>query len=213
MARIVWDQLGERLFEVGVSHGVLYPPDGVAGVAWNGLVAIQERSDGGSGKSYYYDGEKYANVTSSEDFIGTIEALYAPDEFEVCDGVIEVVSGLLITHQPRKPFGLCYKTMIGNDVDGVNHAYKLHLLYGLLASPSDKTFASLSDEIELAPFVWEVTAKPPSIDGYRATAHLAIDSRKADPTKLLEVESILYGDTLTVPRLPSLSELITTLTP
>ena len=212
MSKIVWDQTGERLYETGVNHGVLYiPTSGVysKGVAWNGLTAVTESPSGAEATALYADDIKYLNLMSAEEFACTIEAYTYPDEFAECDGSASLVAGVNIGQQPRKTFGLCYRTTIGNDTDGNAHGYKLHMVYGCLASPSEKAYATINDSPEANTFSWEVSTTPVNVTGHKPTAFLTIDSTKADPTKLAALEKILYGDTETEPRMPLPDEIAT----
>ena len=205
MSKIVWDQTGERLYETGVNHGVLYIPTSGAynkGVAWNGLTAITESPSGAEATALYADDIKYLNLMSAEEFSCTIEAYTYPDEFAECDGSASLVNGVSIGQQPRKTFGLCYRTTIGNDTDSNAHGYKLHMIYGCLAAPSEKAYATINDSPEAITFSWEVSTTPVNVTGHKPTALLTIDSTKADPSKLAALEKILYGDTEVEPRLP-----------
>lgn len=207
MSRLVWDKTGERLYETGVKNGVLYiPTDGVysKGVAWNGLTAVTESPSGAEATALYADDIKYLSLMSTEEFGATIEAYTYPDEFEACDGSAELTAGVTIGQQARSAFGLCYKTTVGNDVDGNGHGYKLHIIYGALASPSEKAYATINDSPEAITFSWEITTTPVNVTGAKPTASLVIDSTKADETKLAALEDILYGkdDESTEPRLP-----------
>ena len=215
MSKIVWDQTGERLYETGVKHGVLYiPTSGVysKGVAWNGLTAVTESPSGAEATALYADDIKYLNLMSTEEFACTIEAYTYPDEFAECDGSASLVAGVNIGQQPRKTFGLCYRTTIGNDTDSNAHGYKLHMVYGCLAAPSEKAYATINDSPEAITFSWEVSTTPVNVTGHKPTALLTIDSTKADPTKLADLEKILYGDTDTEPRLPLPDEIASLMT-
>ena len=212
MSKIVWDQTGERLYETGVNHGVLYIPNsGVysKGVAWNGLTAVTESPSGAEATALYADDIKYLNLMSAEEFACTIEAYTYPNEFAECDGSASLAMGVNIGQQPRKTFGLCYRTTIGNDTDGNAHGYKLHMVYGCLASPSEKAYSTINDSPEANTFSWEVSTTPVNVTGHKPTALLTIDSTKADPTKLAALEKILYGDTDAEPRLPLPDEIAT----
>ena len=212
MSKIIWDQTGERLYETGVNHGVLYiPTDGVysKGVAWNGLTAVTESPSGAEATPLYADDIKYLNLVSAEDFGCTIEAYTYPKEFAECDGSASIAKGVKIGQQTRKVFGLSYRTVVGNDVDSNGHGYKLHLIYGCLAAPSEKAFSTINDSPEAITFSWEVSTTPVNVAGHKPTAHLEIDSTKADPVKLAALEKILYGDTDTEARLPLPDEIVT----
>ena len=205
MAKIVWDKTGERLYETGVKNGVLYVQEGGAypkGVAWNGLTAVTESPSGAEATPLYADDIKYLNLISTEEFGATIEAYTYPDEFAACDGSAALVDGVMIGQQARKTFGLCYRTTIGNDTDGNDHGYKLHIIYGALAAPSEKAYATINDSPEAITFSWEVTTTPVNVTGAKPTASITIDSTKADPTKLAALEKKLYGDTDTEATLP-----------
>lgn len=195
--RLVWDKTGERLYETGVSQGVLYPQnsDGTypKGVAWNGLTTVTESPSGAEATALYADNIKYLNLMSTEEFGATIEAYTYPDEFAECDGSASIGKGVTIGQQKRKAFGLCYKTALGNDVDGNDYGYKLHIIYGALAAPSEKAYATINDSPEAITFSWEVTTTPVSVSNFQPTASITIDSTKADPTKLKALEDILYG--------------------
>ena len=214
MSKIVWDQTGERLYETGVNHGVLYiPTSGVysKGVAWNGLTAVTESPSGAEATALYADDIKYLNLMSAEEFACTIEAYTYPDEFAECDGSASLVAGVNIGQQPRKTFGLCYRTTVGNDTDSNAYGYKLHMVYGCLAAPSEKAYATINDSPEAITFSWEVSTTPVNVTGHKPTALLTIDSTKVDPVKLAALEKILYGDSAAEPKLPLPDEVFTTL--
>lgn len=215
MSKLVWDQTGERLYETGVKNGVLYiPTAGVysKGVAWNGLTAVTESPSGAEATPLYADDIKYLNLMSTEEFGATIEAYTYPDEFAECDGSAALVDGVYIGQQARKTFGLCYRTTLGNDVDGNDYGYKLHIIYGCLAAPSEKGYATINDSPEAITFSWEVTTTPVNVTGAKPTASITIDSTKADATKLAALEAILYGDKSEEARLPLPDEIKTLMT-
>ena len=196
MAKLVWDKTGDRLYETGVKNGVLYiPTSGVysKGVAWNGLTAVTESPSGAEATALYADDTKYLSLMSAEEFGATIEAYTYPDEFAACDGSAELADGVMIGQQKRSTFGLCYKTTIGNDTDGNDHGYKLHIIYGAQAKPSERAYASINDSPEAITFSWEITTPPVNVTGAKPTASLVIDSTKADSSKLAALEDILYG--------------------
>ena len=216
MAKLEWDKTGERLYETGVKQGVLYVYDGGkygTGVAWNGLTAVTESPSGAEATPLYADDIKYLNLMSAEEFGATIEAYTYPDEFKVCNGEADLVDGVSIGQQARKTFGLCYRTTIGNDVDGNDHGYKLHLIYGALAAPSEKAYATINDSPEAITFSWEITTTPVNVAGFKPTAYVVIDSTKADATKLAALEAKLYGDESTEASLPLPDEIKTLMTP
>lgn len=197
MSKIVWDKTGERLYETGVRNGVLYPiqSDGKysMGVAWNGLTAVTESPSGAEATPLYADDIKYLNLMSAEEFGATIEAYTYPDEFAECDGSASLAKGVNIGQQPRKTFGMAYRTVIGNDVENDNYGYKLHLIYGALAAPSEKGYSTINDSPEAITFSWEVSTTPVNVTGFKPTASIVIDSTKVDPVKLAALEEILYG--------------------
>ena len=218
MAKLVWDKTGDRLYETGVKNGVLYiPTSGVysKGVAWNGLTAVTESPSGAEATALYADDTKYLSLMSTEEFGATIEAYTYPDEFAACDGSAELADGVTIGQQKRSTFGLCYKTTIGNDTDGNDHGYKLHIIYGAQAAPSEKAYATINDSPEAITFSWEITTTPVNVTGAKPTASLVIDSTKADPSKLAALEDILYGkdgEPASEPRLPLPDEIKTLMT-
>ena len=215
MAKLTWDNAGERIFETGVKQGVLYPiqSDGKysKGVAWNGLTAVTESPSGAEATALYADDIKYLNLLSNEEFGATIEAYTYPDEFAECDGSAELATGVMIGQQKRKIFGLCYRTTIGNDVEGNDYGYKLHLVYGCLAAPSEKGYSTINDNPDAITFSWEVSTTPVNVEGFKPTSQITIDSTKADPTKLAALEAILYGSTETEAKLPLPDEVATTM--
>jgi len=206
MSKLVWDVVGERLYETGVKNGVLYvkASNGTypLGVAWNGLTGVTESPSGAEPTPLYADDVKYLNLISAEEFGATIEAYTYPDQFAQCDGSAELATGVMIGQQIRKEFGMAYKTILGNDTDGADHAYKLHLVYGALAAPSEKGYQTVNDSPEAITFSWEVTTTPVEVTGKKPTASLVIDSAKVDAAKLAALELILYGNTGVDPRLP-----------
>lgn len=223
MAKIVWDKTGEHFYETGVKNCVLYiPTEGVysKGVAWNGITAITESPSGAEATALYADDIKYLNLYSVEEFGATIEAYTYPDEFAECDGSAELVAGVKIGQQARKPFGLCYRTTIGNDTDGNDHGYKLHIIYGAMASPSEKSYNTINDSPEAVTFSWELTTTPVNVAGAKPTASITIDSTKVDASKLAALEEVLYGKDSTgdqhtgaaEPRLPLPDEIKTIMT-
>ena len=195
--KIAWDQTGERLYETGVDRGVLYHLDETnkytKGYAWNGLTGVTESPAGAEATDLYADNIKYLSMRSAETFGATIEAYTYPDEFAECDGSAEIATGVKIGQQTRKTFGLCYRTVIGNDTNGNDHGYLLHLIYGCTASPSEKAYATINDSPEAITFSWEVTTTPVNVEGFKPTASLTIDSTKANATDLATLEGILYG--------------------
>lgn len=220
MSKIIWDNSGDRLYETGVNNAVLYTQTNGAytnGVAWNGITAITESPSGAEASPLYADNIKYLNLMSAEEFGATIEAYTYPNEFAECDGTAELADGVSIGQQKRSTFGLSYKTTVGNDIDGSDHGYKLHLIYGALAAPSEKAYATMNDSPEAINFSWEVSTTPVNVTGKKPTASLTIDSTKADATKLAALEVILYGKNPTTeggtdgtePRLPLPDEIAT----
>ena len=199
MAKLVWDESGKRIYETGVQKGVLYVQDEGGtypkGVAWNGLTAVTESPSGAEATPLYADDIKYLELRSAEEFGATIEAYTYPEEFEACDGSASLAKGVSIGQQDRKAFGLCYRTVVGNDVQGNSHGYKLHLIYGAVASPSEKAYATVNDSPEAVTFSWEITTTPVEVEGFKPTASITIDSTKVNPAKLAELEKKLYGDT------------------
>lgn len=217
MARLTWDDAGKRLYETGIRMGVLYPlgEGGTydTGVAWNGLTGVTESPSGAEATALYANDSKYLSLYSAEEFGATIEAYTYPDEFAACDGSAELVKGASISQQERQTFGLCYRTVVGNDVKGNDAGYKIHIIYGAKASPSEKAYATTNDSPEAITFSWEITTTPVTVNGFKPTANIVIDSTKADPTKLLALEDILYGDADgDGPRLPLPDEIKTLLT-
>lgn len=212
MPKLVWDATSEREFETGVDHGVLYPISSLGtyptGYAWNGLTTVTESPSGAESNPQYADNIKYLNLISAEEFGGTIEAFTYPDEFGQCDGTAEPVEGIQLGQQNRKKFGMSYRTKKGNDVDGQDAGYKIHLVYGAQAAPSEKAYATVNDSPEAITFSWEFTTDPISVEGYKPTATLVIDSTKVDPDVLSQIEDILYGSGATNARLPLPAEIL-----
>ena len=207
MAKLVWDQQGEKLFETGVKNCVLYPINKETSaydkaVAWNGITGITESPEGAEASDFYADDIKYATLRSAETFKATIEAYMYPDEFALCDGTASLAAGITIGQQPRSIFGLSYVTSIGNDTDGQNHGYKIHLIYGASASPSEKSYSTINDSPDLITFSWEVSTTPVAVTGHSATACVVIDSTKVDAEKLKAIEDMLYGTESAEPKLP-----------
>ena len=194
---IEWDKTGEHLYETGVDRGVLYVMDANGtypeGVAWNGLTSISESPSGAEANAIYADNIKYLNLFSAEEFGATVEAYTYPDEFALCDGSASLATGVMIGQQPRKTFGLCYRTVIGNDVAGESYGYKLHIIYGAMASPSEKAYQTINDSPEAITLSWELNTTPVNVTGHKPTATLTIDSTKAGSTKMAAIEAVLYG--------------------
>ena len=212
MAKLVWDQTGQKFFETGVSNGVLYVSDGQGGyqtgVAWNGLTQVAENPSGAESNPVYADNIKYLNIISAEEFGATIEAYTYPDDFMECDGSAQVVAGVNIGQQARKSFGISYRTRVGNDVAGDNLGYKIHVIYNCQAAPSGKTYSTVNESPEAITFSWEVTTTPVPVEGFRPTATVVFDSTKLDAGKMAAVENALYGGTSSEPGLPSIEELL-----
>lgn len=205
-APLVWDETGKKLFETGVSNVALYPQDttGVygAGVAWNGVTTISESPSGAEATTLWANNGKYLNLYSVEEYASSIEAYTYPDEFAECDGSAEIAKGVSIGQQTRKSFGLAYKTLIGSDTDGNDHGYKLHLVYGCKAAPSERSHATVNDSPEALSFSWEISTTPVSVTGHKPTASVEIDSTKVNAEKLAAFEKILFGSTEAAARLP-----------
>lgn len=200
MTKLVWDQTGERLYETGTSQGVLYPMGSAGtyetGVAWNGLIGVTQSPSGAEATALYANDNKYLELYSNEEFGGTITAYTYPDEFAECDGSKEIAQGVVAGQQDRKTFGMAYKTLIGNDTQGDSHGYKLHLIYGAKASPSEKSYSTVNNSPEAVEFSWEFTTTPVEVGtNLKPTSHIEIDSTKADPTKLAALEKKLFGST------------------
>lgn len=206
MSKIVWDNVGERLYETGVKQGVLYPQSAEgtypAGVPWNGLTAVTESPSGAESTPLYADDIKYLNLMSAEEFGATIEAYTYPEEFALCDGSAEIAKGVTIGQQNRSTFGLSYVTTLGNDIQSNAYGYKLHIIYGALASPSEKAYSTINDSPEAITFSWEVKTTPVTVTGFKPTASVVIDSTKVDAEKLAQLEAIMYGSDEAEARLP-----------
>ena len=212
MTKLTWGAAGERFFEAGVDRGVLYVP-GLAGVSWNGLKAVKEAPTGGEPKPYYIDGFKYANIASAEEFQASIEAFSSPSEFSVCDGTVQLAVGLFVTQQPRKSFGLSYRTLIGDDLTGLGLGYKIHLVYNALAAPAGRDNSTMTQSLDPLELSWDISTRPPAAAfGYKPTAHLVIDSRKVDPDLLAVLEGYLYGANGLLPSLPTPAQIISQFT-
>lgn len=213
MPTITWDETGKRFYETGVKKGVLYPQDDSGtypkGVPWNGLTAVNESPSGAEATPLYADDIKYLNLISTEEFGASVEAYTYPDEFAECDGSAELTPGVTIGQQKRRAFGLSYVTTLGNDVAGNGYGYKLHLIYGALAAPSEKAYATINDSPEAITFSWELSTTPVNVTGYKPTASLTIDSTKVNAEKLKALEDILYGTAEAEARLPLPDEIAT----
>ena len=211
--KLVWDNVGERFYETGVKNCALYlqNTDGSypKGVAWNGISAINESPSGAESSPIYADDTKYLNLISNEELSASIEAYTYPDEFAECDGSAEIATGITIGQQPRKAFGLAYKTTLGNDIVGNEYGYKLHLLYGCKAAPSEKAYSTINDSPEAITFSWEISTTPVNVKGFKPTSNLTIDSSKVAPEKLAALEAVLFGSESADARLPLPDEIIT----
>lgn len=216
MTKLVWDKTGERLYETGVSHGVLYVQDSTGaypkGVAWNGLTAVTESPTGAEATPLYADDIKYLNLRSVEEFGATIEAYTYPDEFKACNGEVDLAEGVSIGQQKRAAFGMAYRTVLGNDIEENEFGYKLHLIYGATAAPSEKAYATINESPEAVTFSWEITTTPVSVEGFKPTSSITIDSTKVAAEKLAALEAILYGDESEEARLPLPDEIATLVT-
>lgn len=214
MSKLVWDQIGERLYETGVEQAAIYPMEGSeygAGAAWNGLTAVTESPSGAEPSPLYANNKKYVELMSAEEFGGTIEAYTYPTEFAECNGEKSIAKGLRISQQARKLFGLVYKSLIGNDTEGTKYGYKLHIVYNARVSPSEKANNTVNESPEAVTMSWPFTTTPVSMEGYDPTSHLIIDSTEADADKLKALEGILYGSEEAEPRLPMPDEIATLL--
>lgn len=213
MSRIVWDKAGEHIYETGVDHGVLYPTKVGGGgydigAPWNGLISVSESPSGADSTGQYADNIKYLNLVAAEDFGATVEAFTYPPEFGVCDGSAMPVRGVMIGQQTRRPFGLSYRTLIGNDLEGTEYGYKIHLIYGATAAPSQRAYGTVNDSPEAITFSWEINTTPVEVPGYKPTASLVIDSTLVSPAAMAKLESIIYGTDDAEPRLPMPEEVI-----
>ena len=213
MAKLEWDKVGEHFYETGVDHAVLYLRDAAGkysnGYAWSGVTSISESPSGAEASAQYADNQKYLTLISAEEFGMTIEAFTYPSEFDECNGEVEAAEGVRIGQQKRSTFGLSYRTKVGNDVDGQDKHYKLHLVYGCTASPSERAYATVNESPEAMTFSWEVSTNPENVTGQKPTSLITIDSREADAEKLKQLETMLYGGDETEPKLPSPDEVIT----
>lgn len=215
MSKIIFDNTGEKIYETGVDHCVLYVRDSntyQTGVAWNGITAINENPSGAEATPIYADNIKYLNIVSGEDFGATIEAYTYPDEFTECDGSAEIVAGVKIGQQTRKPFALCYRTLIGNDVAGTGHGYKLHFIYNAQAAVSAKNYKTINESPEAMSFSWEISTTPEVVEGFKPTATVTVDSTKVDAQKLKALEAKIYGSEDSEPTMPTISEIVSLLT-
>ena len=212
MSKIVWDQVGERFYETGIDHGVLYPQTVSGtytnGVAWNGLTSVSESPSGAEPTDLYADNIKYLSIRSAETFGATVEAYTYPDEFAVLDGSAALTDGVIIGQQTRKAFGLCYRTKVGNDIQFENYGYKLHLIYGCSVSPSEKSYQTINDSPEAITFSWEMTTVPVNVTGHQPTASLIIDSKTVGAAGMAAIEDVLYGTNSADPRLPLPDEVL-----
>jgi hypothetical protein len=207
LARLKWGSIGTKFYEAGVDQGVLYV-DGLTGVAWSGLVSVTENPTGGNATPYYIDGVKHLNLPGPEEFEATIEAFTYPQEFTECEGLSSPYTGLFISAQSKRSFGLSYRTRIGNDQDGVDHGYKIHIVYNAFAEPASRSNKTIGSSLDASNFSWKITTRAPAVVGFKRTAHFIVDSRYTDPVALLAIENILYGDTGGSARLPTTSELL-----
>ena len=213
MSKLVWDATGEHIYETGLRMGVLYPLNAsgayTPGVAWNGLTSVSESPSGAEANPIYADDIEYANLFSREEFGATIEAYTYPDEWAECDGSANLAPGVVIGQQNRKTFGLCYRTVVGNEVEGEEFGYKLHIIYGAKASPSERQYQTIGDSPEAISFSWEISTIPVNVNGHKPVSTVTLDSTKVDQTKLAQLEAILYGGDNVDPRLPLPDEIAT----
>ena len=212
MSKIIWDKTGERLYETGIDHCALFVMNDAgeygAGVPWNGITGITNSPSGAEANPLYADNMKYLNLISAEEFGATITAYTYPDEFGECDGSASPVPGLKIGQQSRKAFGLAYRTLVGNDIEGQEHGYKIHLIYNALAAPSERNYTTVNDSPEAIELSWELTTTPVEVEGFKPTAHIEIDSTKVSPEKLAALEAMIYGSESEEPALPTPTEVI-----
>lgn len=217
MAPIKWNEVGSRVYETGVQKGVLYLLDDAGkyanGVAWNGLVSVNESPSGAEPTPLYASDSKYIELMSAEEFGASIEAYTYPDEFEACDGSAELDAGITIGQQPRSMFGLCYRTTKGNDVAGNEYGYKLHLIYGAKAAPTEKAYTTINDSPEAITFSWELTTTPVEVPGFKPTASITIDSTKVTPANMVKIEELLYGTSTKEATLPMPAEILALVKP
>lgn len=216
MPKLIWDQVGKRFYETGVDRGVLYLPNEsgkyLKGVAWNGLTAVNQQPEGGEDNPQYADNIEYLNLVSAEKFKATIEAYTYPVEFEECDGSRRIAKGITIGQQTRKPFGFSYRTIIGNDTLGNDLGYKIHLVYGAKAAPSEKSYNTVNDSPEAITFSWSVSGSPVAVPGFRPTAIISIDSRTTSAAGMQAIEGALYGTDQKEPNLPLPEDILAMLT-
>lgn len=212
MSRLVWDETGKKTYETGVNQGVLYIQNAEGkypkGVAWNGLTGVTESPSGAEATAIYADNIKYLNLVSAEEFGATVEAYTYPDEFAECNGEAEIATGITVGQQARKMFGMCYKTVVGNDTEGEAHGYKLHIIYGCTAAPSEKAYQTINDSPEAITFSWEVKTTPVNVTGKKPTATLIIDSTKVEASKMKALEDLLYGTESKEASLPTPDEVV-----
>lgn len=213
MAKLTWDAVGERFYHTGVSEVALFVQEANGsygkGVAWSGVTSIEENPDGGDANDFYADNIKYLSLRAVEDYGATITAYQSPEEFDACDGIASLTTGVKIGQQVRRPFGLVWKTQIGNDVEGIDYGYELHIVYNATASPSSKNYETVNDSPEPAELSWEMETTPIAVTGHKPTSHVVIDSRKIDEAKLALIEKKIYGDTSGEPTLITPDEIVT----
>lgn len=212
MTTLTWDQVGEKVYETGIDRGVLYKTNNVGiynrGFPWNGLVSVSESPSGAESNKQYANNSVYLNLTSAEEFGATVEAFTYPDEFAECDGTAEPAMGVFLGQQRRKSFGLSYRTRVGNDLDSTDYGYKIHLIYGALAAPTEKAYTTINESPEAMTFSWELSTTPVDVPNFKPTASLTIDSTKVSAAKLAILEELLYGTAGTDPQLPTPAEVI-----